>query len=238
MKADSSTWARPPGQLLVPRGEVHVWRAQLDVGAGTLERLWFTLSEPERTRAELVHPPDARRRTIAARGVLRDILSRYLHLPPSGLALTSGPNGKPELATSAGRAGLWFNHSRSAGLGLYCVSRTGPVGVDLEYVRPDFDWEPVAALLALREREAIRSLPPTQRRAAFFRCWTRKEACLKATGQGLGAPLDSFEVPVEAEPRSRAGKWWIRACEPATGYAGAVASEVRSLEPACWNWTG
>ena len=229
----------PPSRRGLGAGEVHLWRARLDVGPRDVQRLARALSAPERARARRLSSLEARMRFVVAHGLLREILGRYLRLPAARVALRTGRHGKPELASSGDAPALWFNHSRSADLALFCISGSGPVGVNVEYVRCDFEWEPVTALLARGERDALRRAPTDERRAAFFRCWTRKEACLKATGDGLvGAPLDAFEVPVEPEPASACGPWWLRTCEPAEGYVAAVASRARGGALACWEWTG
>jgi 4'-phosphopantetheinyl transferase len=238
VSAATSSWGPAPSSVALGRGYLHLWRAPLDFSPGELERLWLTLAPAERERAEHLIPLDVRRRFVASRGVLRAILGRYLGLPAAGVVLAVGPNGKPELAPSRQAPALWFNYSRSVELALFCVSGTGPVGVDVEYVQPDFDWEPVAALLGPGERDALDSLPVELRRAAFFRNWTRKEACLKAAGVGLGFPLDAFEVPVEPEHPPSVGSWWLRTCEPGAGYVGAVASEAPGQSLSFWDWKG
>jgi 4'-phosphopantetheinyl transferase len=231
-------WEAPPSRLVLGPEEIHLWRARLELAPPDLERLWHALSTPERQRARRLRLHHERRRFVAAHGVLRDILGRYLGLSAARVALRTGRNGKPELDASGGAPALWFNQARSRELALYCVSGTGPVGVDVEYVRRDFDWEPVAALLARGERDALQRTPADDRRAAFFRCWTRKEACLKATGEGLGgAPLDGFAVAVGPEPASAYGSWWLRTSEPADGYVAAVACRAGRGALARWEWT-
>lgn len=151
------------------------------------------LDDEERARsARFVRPPD-RHRFVLAHAALRLFLARCLDLHPAAVRYGDGVHGKPRLGP--GRAPLEFNLSHSGGLCLLAVARDRQVGVDVERVRNVPDALNIAgAHFSAQENEVIRSLPPGERRAAFFRCWTRKEALIKATGEGLGRALDSFDV--------------------------------------------
>lgn len=230
----SGRWQEPPADLALSSGEVHIWRASLDQPAERVQRLGQTLSGDERSRAERFHFERDRLHFIAARGLLRAILGRYSGLEPGQLRFCYGLRGKPALAEAPDGGRLYFNLAHSHGLALYAITREGAIGVDLEYVRHIPEAEQMAErFFSALERDVLRSLPPSQRQVAFFNCWTRKEAYIKAIGDGLLHPLDQFDVSLApGEPArllSVAGQedshWFIQALTPAPGYVAAVAIE-------------
>ena len=185
------------GSPVLGEHEVHVWRARLDVSEPELERRTTWLSPEERGRASRFRYPIDRRRYVANRSALREILGAYLGLEARQVGLDRDRHGKPRLAGEA--VGGWqFSVSHSGGIGLMAVRRGMQVGVDVEQVIPGFDWREVAAL-ALSEREvrALGALPADQQWNAFFAIWTRKEALAKAVGLGLRARLAFLEVPTD-----------------------------------------
>jgi 4'-phosphopantetheinyl transferase len=228
-------------------GEVHVWRTPLEQPADRLEDLRRTLAPDERQRAERFHFDKDRRHFVAGRGLLRTLLGRYLGRDPGSLQFAYNPQGKPMLAGEGG--GLRFNLAHSHGLALFAVSRGRELGVDLERIRPEFAGEPVAQrFFSPREVAALRALSGERRHEAFFVCWTRKEAYLKATGKGLSLPLDCFDVSLlPGEPAAllatrhdptEVGRWSLRALAPAQGYAGALAVEGRGWRLRCGSLAG
>ncbi|HUM02519.1 MAG TPA: 4'-phosphopantetheinyl transferase superfamily protein, partial [Thermoanaerobaculia bacterium] len=176
--------------------ELHVWRISLEVPPGRLTALAATLSPVEQKRAECFGSELLRRRYTAGHGALREILSRYAGRAPEALRFGKRPDGKPELLDPPG----WrFGFSHSLDLALCGVTRRHEVGVDLEALRPLSDPLDLAErFFAPDEAATLRRLPETSRQAAFFRCWTRKEAILKATGEGLLGSLRDFSVSLEA----------------------------------------
>jgi 4'-phosphopantetheinyl transferase len=240
-------WDPPPIHLVPPRGTVHVWRASLDPPAHHVERLHDVLSGSERIRAgEFVFERD-RTRSIAARGLLRVILGRYLPIPPDGLRFDSGATGKPVLSASQGR-GIEFSVSHSHGLVLYAVTCDRRIGIDMERVRGVANWADVPGqVFSPREHAVFRALPLDQQRAAFFRAWTRKEACAKAWGQGLSCPLGRIDVslapfepgrPLSIDGDSKAStQWSLQDLAPAPGYVAALATEGDDVLPmSCMQW--
>ncbi|MBN1891064.1 MAG: 4'-phosphopantetheinyl transferase superfamily protein [Thermoflexales bacterium] len=228
-------WCEPPAELSLTNDEVHVWRAALDPPADSVRQLAQTLSPDEGERAARFHFERDRRRFIAGRGVLRALLGRYLGLEPERVCFRYGPRGKPRLADvdDAPR----FNLAHSHELALYAFALDREIGVDLEHVRPMPDAGQIAArFFSPGENAAWLALPESQRLEAFFNCWTRKEAYLKACGDGLARPLDQFEVslaPGEAAALLRvpgqeeeAARWWLHALEAADGYIAAMAVEI------------
>ena len=192
------------------------------------------LAPAERERAARFHFPRDRNRFIAGRGALRQILGRYLQTDPIKLQFTYGPHGKPALAQGAEESGLQFNLAHSGGLALLAVTRSGKIGVDLERVRALKDAEGlVTRFFCPREIAAFQGLPEDQKPAAFFNLWTRKEAWLKAIGEGIGHSLNRVEVSfLPGEPARlltlpegphAAARWNLRDLAPAPGFAAALA---------------
>ena len=239
------SWLPPPRSLNLPPGEVHVWRAALDLEPAALESAQATLAAEERDRAARFHFARDRQRFIAARANLRAILARYLHREPAQFEFVTSPSGKPELAPGGEAYGLRFNVSHAQGLALYAITRHHPIGVDLERVRLDFAWEEIAErFFAPGELAALRSVPAALQCEAFFHGWARKEAFVKATGEGLSLPLDRFEVSlIPGEPARllrtagdplEASRWRIQELEPAPGYVGAVAARAQEWALKLW----
>jgi 4'-phosphopantetheinyl transferase len=207
-----------------------VWRIGLDVSTRQRRALEVTLSEAERERASRFRTETLQHRFIAAHGALRHLLAQYVEQPPATLTFTVSAHGKPELVDSA----LRFNLSHSEALALCAVTLRRAVGVDVECVKPLPDLDEVAQrFFSAREQEMLRTLNGDEKLAGFYRCWTRKEAFIKALGTGLSHPLDSFDVTVRAEEPAqflgmRAGaadRWSLAHLDPGAGYVGAVCAE-------------
>jgi len=177
------------------------------------------------------------RRRVVARAALRVALGRYLDRPPGSLELALGPGGKPRLAGAADRDEVFFSLSRNADLCLIAICEEGPVGVDVEEVRdvPELA-DLVRSRFAASEAMAILERSGEERLRAFYRCWTRKEACVKALGTGIGAGLGSVVVSVGdraallAAPGTRAGEWSLLDLVPGEGFAGALAVRGAAAE--------
>ncbi len=245
--APAPVWRPAPPQPTLAGDEIHVWRAGLDVDAYRLRRLTDVLSSEERTRAGRFRLPRDSARYVAGRGLLRELLGRYLDAAPSRLCFSYGSHGKPALAGQMAEQGLRFNVSHSHGLALYAFARDRELGVDVERIRTGLADTPAAErFLAPEEATVLRALPPAQRETAFFTCWCRKEAYLKAKGLGLALPLDQFVVTVTpGEPAKLLAarwdaheppRWRLADLAPARQYAGAVAVEGYSWQLRCWDW--
>lgn len=198
-----------------------------------LDSLLSVLSDEERRRVSRYRRVEDRRRSIVARSTLRLLLGQYLNLPAQEVDLAQRPGGKPCLAAGLSTTQLEFNISDAHDLVALAFTIGSPVGVDVEHVERRVDSEAVAArFFAPGEVAALRRLQGEQRRLAFFRCWTRKEAFLKATGEGLRGGLESFEVQVGPRPTTgvlacdssahRDGSWSMRDIEVPPGYVGTV----------------
>jgi 4'-phosphopantetheinyl transferase len=208
--------------------EIHIWHAALDREEKVLGRLESRLSQEEKARADRFHFVNDRNRFVAARGLLRELLGKYLHQAPAGLEFSYGEHGKPSLSGGNTSSGLCFNLSHSAGLVVYAIAKERNLGIDVEHVRPESAGEDVAKrYFSAREVSDLQTLPPEVRVEGFFHCWTRKEAYLKATGMGLQIPLGSFAVSLVPEkPAQFLGgvepRWHLAAYHPAEGYVAAV----------------
>jgi 4'-phosphopantetheinyl transferase len=223
-----------------------VWRIELAQPAAQVEEFRQTLSEDEIARADRFYFEKDRDRFIVARGTLRAILGRYLKRSPHELRFRYSAYGKPSLDDDDG-AWLRFNVSHSHELGLIAVTCGREVGVDIEWIRPDVATEQIAErFFSTHEVAALRALPADRQTEAFFNCWTRKEAYIKARGEGLSFPLDKFDVSlVPGEPArllrtegapQEALRW--RLCEllPGPGYVAALAIEGHEWQLQCWQW--
>jgi 4'-phosphopantetheinyl transferase len=241
-----SGWLEAPDEVELGREDVHVWSAALDVGPEFVGACAAILIEDERERAARFRFEKDRTHFIVARATLRKILARYLATEPTAIAFAAGAYGKPALAT-AGQGWLQFNLSHSGGWALYALARRRAVGVDIEAVRPMADAERVAErFFSLCEREDLRRLPKADRTEGFFRCWTRKEAYIKAIGHGLSMPLDKFDVSLEPGDAARlirvvdqpdeAKRWALRELRPGPGLIGALVVEQPCARVSCWKF--
>ncbi len=233
----------PPAQL--DPAAVDVWSVHLECSPASLAALEALLSTDERERADRFRFERDRRRFACARGVLRSLIAEYLGVRPCELMFRYGPNGKPALAGPFEGA-LTFNVSHSHELALIAIARDVEMGVDVEAVRPMNDAAAIASrFFSTREVETLRALSPSLRETAFFTCWTRKEAYLKALGSGLARPLDRFDVTfapsdpaalvVHGDPRE-SQRWSLRGLTPGAGYEGALVVEARAGRTRCWQW--
>lgn len=237
----------PPESLILGSDEVHVWRAALDIPTQHVHALHQTLAADEIARADRFHFQRDRERFIIARGVLRAILGCYLRREPSQLRFCYNSHGKPVLAKESGGDAFRFNVSHSHRLALYAVTRGREVGVDLERIRPVPDADQIAErFFSPREVAVFRALPPRMQTPAFFSCWTRKEAYIKAKGEGLSIPLDQFDVSLApGEPAAllhtqwddqEASHWSLKALTPAPGYVAALAVEGHDWRLTYWQF--
>ena len=240
-------WPPPPEDWTTCDNDLHVWLVEQEQPEEIIQRLTQLLASDELLRAQRFRFERDRRHFIVARGVLRSILSSYLKMPPAQVQFSYGPHGKPGLAAACGDTRLRFNVSHSHELALYAVTYDRELGGDIEFMRPLDDAESIAThFFSAREQAELRSLPVHLRHQGFFNCWTRKEAYIKATGEGLYQPLDEFDVSLTpgepAQLLSVLGKpdevkrWSLRALQPPAGYAAALAVEGTDWQLNCWKW--
>jgi 4'-phosphopantetheinyl transferase len=241
----NQSWDPGPARPRLPLEEVHVWRVALEFPR-TDPAIWLrSLAEEERARAARFHFDHHRRRFILSHGALRAILALYLRCQPGDITFGQGDHGKPLLAVGINADDLRFNLTHSAEGALLGVTRSRDIGIDLEQVRavPNLD-DLARRFFAPGEIGDLLALVDPEKTQAFFRCWTRKEAYIKALGEGLTCPLDRFRVSLKAgEPaqllevdgdQARATSWELRELTPWPGYIGCVALRGRGWELRCW----
>lgn len=234
--------------MILGSDEVHVWRASLDESQTEIDRFLHTLAADEQSRAARFHFQRDHERFIVAHGILRTILGFYLNRAPNSLSFCYGLHGKPALVVEPGGATICFNMSHSRGVALYAVSRGRKVGIDVESIRSlgDEHEKIVDRFFSRRETASLRALPTDLQNYAFFLCWTRKEAYIKARGEGLSLPLDQFDVSlIPGEPAAllstrpdsdEAFRWNLRELDLTSGYVGALAVEGGGWSLSSFQW--
>lgn len=224
-------WNRPDTRPRIDAPQIHVWRARLDAASPPESALLEALSPEERRRAERFRFPLHRRRWIASRAALKTILGAYLDRPPREIGFETGPGGKPRLAGRPGAADLRFNLAHSGEWAVVAVALGRDVGIDVERMRRDAPLLDLARRwFAPEEVAGLLAVPAAHRPAAFYACWTRKEAVIKAEGATVPAALRRFAVPVDplaAEVRAEGPErsWSVATLEVGAGYAAALAFE-------------
>jgi 4'-phosphopantetheinyl transferase len=222
--------------LPLPGDEVHVWHACLDTDLSDIDYLASILAADEMERARRFHFDEHRHHYIIARGLLRCLLGRYLEIEPDRLRFCYGEYGKPALVQEHGGDWMRFNLSHSHNFALYAFARNRELGIDIERIKKGFANEQIAErFFSEEETGVLRSLPKSLQDEAFFNCWTRKEAYIKAKGEGLSMPLHTFDVSlIPGEPArllasrldsEEASRWTLIHLTPCDGYVGAVAAE-------------
>ena len=240
-------WRTPPEMLMLGSEEVQVWRATLDQTPSQVQSFLHNLAADEQARAEQFYFERDREHFIVARGVLRAILGGYLNRAPECLSFCYSSHGKPSLAGDSDGDTIRFNVSHSHGVALYAVTRGREVGIDLERIRFDLAVAEIAErFFSPREVATLLELSTEAQREAFFRCWTRKEAYIKARGEGLFLPLDEFDVSLApGEPAavlstqrdpSEASRWSLQELTPAPGFVAALAVAGHGWRLTCWQW--
>ena len=215
--------------------EAAIWVGEVG-GTNSLSDWEALLSPDERERAHRFHFPEDWRRYVYGRGLLRWLLGSYLGLDPAALKFTYTEHGKPELADAISARPLHFNLSHSGTQLLLAFAWERRVGADVEQVTGNRDLEQIAnRFFSPAERKALLALQGDTRKEAFYLCWSRKEAFLKAVGDGLSMPLDQFDVAVHPNQPAvllatrpdpaEADRWEMHGLDLGPGYAAAVVLE-------------
>jgi 4'-phosphopantetheinyl transferase len=240
--ATPGAWLPPPKSLTLPENQLHIWRARLACDGGLLRRFEKILSEEERKRAEKFLVTDAKVCFVAARGILRETLGKYTGVDPAEIVLGYGPYGKPFVSAPDTSRAVRFNLSHSHGYAAFVFARGREAGIDIEQIRQEAAGEDIARrFFSQQEVEQLCAMPEEIRTEGFFSCWTRKEAYIKALGQGLQIPLHGFSVSItEVCPQELMGRegsrWSLYQFEPAPGFAGAVAAQGKGWQREFWEW--
>lgn len=220
-------------QLTPDPTKVHLYRVDLDAAAPHAAR-WLTLLSPdEQKRAARFHHSTDRERFVICRAILRQALGSSLGINPKAVTIAYSAQEKPSVGGNEATAGLTFNISHSGRIALLAFAHSRDVGVDVEQHRPDIDTLAIAKrFFSPAEQQELAALPEEQRREAFFRCWSRKEAYIKAVGKGLSLPLHNFDVSLSPndqnalvatrpDPLERT-RWSLRDLPVQCGYAAAL----------------
>jgi 4'-phosphopantetheinyl transferase len=234
-----------PATLTLPGDEVHLWRADLEALRNEESRWQQLLSFDERERADRFHFAHDRQRFSAARAMLRMILAAYLASDAKELTFSYSKKEKPSLASHGGRR-IMFNVSHSGGVALFAFTRGRDVGVDVEQIRQNSDLEGIACrFFSAYEQKQLSGLPSVEKVDAFYRCWTRKEAYIKATGDGLSLPLSQFDVSLAPgstsallatrPDKSETDRWLLREVPAGPGFAGALCVCGRDWKLRDWS---
>lgn len=239
-------WLSPRATPELEDNKIHVWRASLSWDQATLRGFESTLADDETARAQRFIFESDRSYFIAAHGFLRNLLGSYLRCPPKAIDFTYGPHGKPLVASRGPQPHVCFNLSHSHGVALVAIARKRQVGIDIELVRPEFAGEEIAKrYFSPKEIAELSRLPVELRANGFFLCWTRKEAYVKARGDGLHVPLDTFSVSVLPDAPATLtsadqSRWRIESFAPSfvsePNYLASVVAEGKDWTPCYFAW--
>ncbi len=222
-----------PGALTLPPDEVHLWRVNLDRAAAEEARWQRILSEEELARAKRFHFSRDRQKFSATRALLRTILGGYVGSNPETIVFHYSQKNKPFLESNPGASAVEFNVSHSGSRVVLAFARGREVGVDVEVVRSNFDCESIARrFFSPAEQKELAAIEAPEKCTGFFRCWTRKEAYIKANGAGLSLPLDGFDVSLKRGEQNallatrpdggEAALWSLCEIEAGDGYEAAL----------------
>lgn len=237
----NENWITPPAQPVLAPGEAHIWLAHLPSARHALEELNALLTPEELERGRRFRTDALRERWQLARAILRSLLAQYTGGHAREITFQLGAHGKPALAAEPG---LHFNTSHSGDGAAFAFARIGGIGVDIEQVRGEWRRHEAIAqrFFTAGESAELAAVPEPERVRAFFDLWTRKEAFVKARGDGVFSGLEKFTVSLR-EPRvlnvtgGEAADWWMSALPEIEGYAGAVVVNSTACRPRFWKWS-
>jgi 4'-phosphopantetheinyl transferase len=237
-------WLSSPDNLILDDREVHVWRADLDLNESFQSSFLQLLSSDEKNRAKKFRFKKDCQRFITARGILRLLIGKYLEINPGEISFRYGEFGKPGVASNNS---LQFNISHSQNVALFAFTKKFNIGVDVEFVNPDIEVKEIAtSFFSTNEIKNLLALPENQQTLGFFYCWTRKEAFIKAVGEGLSFPLDKFEVSLEPDKPAKllatnwhpkdVSRWSIYSLSPERNFVGSLVIEGFVEQVKFWSW--
>lgn len=248
---EQSYWGKPPADVAIYPGQVHVWCVWLNIQEDLVGELSPLLSAEEKEIAAQFRRVSDQIRYITAHARMREILGKYLDIPPENIAFAYNQYGKPDLEPTINPMELNFNLSHSKDVALLAVAVNFKVGVDVENVKRNAATEEIARrFFSSREIELLNSQPESMRDEAFFRCWTCKEAYIKARGRGMSIPLNKINISFlpESQPKilhvdgdkEENAHWSLFHLEPMDDYVGALAVEghpVKLITYSYWGWS-
>ena len=237
-------WLNPPDNLIIREKEAHIWRTDLELHDCLQSSLLKLLSPDEKNRAQKFRFAEDKRNYIVARGILRSLIGKYLNINPAQISFQYNEFGKPKIADNNP---LHFNISHSRNIALFGFTNKMNVGVDVEWVNPNIEVKDIASsFFSTNEILKLLALPEKQQALGFFNCWTRKEAFIKAVGEGLSFPLDKFEVSLEPgktakllatdwDPKA-VSNWSMYTMSPKADFVGSLVIEGIVEKVKFWNW--
>ena len=236
-------WLNPPDNLILSEDEAHIWRVDLDLNESSQGSFLKLLSSDEKNRAQKFRFNKDSQNFIVARGILRSLIGRYLDTNPAEISFHYSEFGKPGIANNS----LKFNISHSQNLALFAFTKKFNVGVDVEFVNPNFEVKDIATkFFSANEIMNLLALPEQEQTLGFFNCWTRKEAFIKAVGEGLSFPLDKFEVSLEPNKPAKllatdwdqkaVSRWSLYSISPGANFVGSLAIEGMIEKVKFWDW--
>lgn len=240
-------WSQPPEHLRLDSNEVHFWRAFLSQPTASVAAFYRILSFDEIERAGKYRFRKDHDRFVAARGILRTILGKYLKKKPSRILFKYNKYGKPMLSGLPDNVALCFNVSHSKEAALYAFTKVGEIGIDIEYINRNLVFEEIAdKFFSSDEAAMLQEISEDRKAEVFFNYWTCKEAYIKAKGHGLSLPLEKFSVSFTADksdvllnvadnPEESLG-WIIRKLTPMPDYAAAIAVNGRNWRSVYWQF--
>lgn len=248
MSTDELQWRRAVPGKFTQSNEVHVWRVFLDVSTVEVDSLLRFLSVDEVTRAERFHFERDQKRFIVARGILRTLLGSYLKKPPGKICFEYNSHGKPMLVHTPGDDSICFNLSHSGACALYAITLRKNIGIDIESIRENVSVEQVAQqFFSKNEISSLEKIDISKRPGLFFQYWTRKEAFLKARGEGISFPMERCDVslingsvlaPVTVQDNdSEISSLYVQDLLPGNGYAAAIAIEGGDWNISCLHYS-
>jgi len=241
-------WADNFQGSLLEYNHVHIWRVNLDYSESKLNLLKDHLSKEEIERANRFYFEKDRRQFMLRRGILKQIISKYLAIDPQNLPFEYNRFGKPYLITDSLKHDLKFNMSYSNNVALCCISPQKNVGIDIEYLHKDVEFQPIIdRFFSQNEKEFIENIVINKQKEGFFKIWTRKEAILKAMGKGMSFPLEMINVPFKKNNftininsfgnQGNESSWYVQDLFPASNYVASIAIEGLDSEPLISHFT-
>jgi 4'-phosphopantetheinyl transferase len=241
-------WKKAAAYAPLEHAQVHVWAAVLDQSHELRPAFTRILSSDEIERARRFQFARDRASFTSSRTMLRCVLGHYLRIGPAEVRFEYSPSGKPAVANETPGPPLHFNLSQSDGLTLLALTRACPLGIDVERINEVEDLDSVAGhFFSPYENAALRALPRRDKIEAFYDLWTRKEARLKATGEGIAHSLKRTEVLFPNEGRTEVKEarrqtvsltgWTLQQLEPAAGFKAALAYPRSDLSILTWQWS-
>ncbi len=247
---NDNRWEHFSYRFTLEETEAHIWKVPLRWPVADIQHLQTLLADDERTKAQRFYFEKDRHAFIVSHATLRILLCHYLQLPVADakkLSFSKNDYGKPELDSHSQKISLQFNISHSHDLALFAFTRTRIVGIDIEYKRDSIEYLQLAEhSFSPFEQKVLLSLPQLLQQDAFYNCWARKEAYIKARGLGLSLPLHLFDVSFQpGEPAAllasredplEVQRWSFYQLLPDPAYAAALVVEGRDVQLQLWQF--